>query len=250
MSTSWLLIFVLPFTLNACGRSESPPPGSPQASGSRGTGQAGTPTRPSAPGVTVSGTVKLGGPVPSPHRISVNKDQAVCGKETAAEELVVESGGGVRWAVVTVEGATARSPGKAVLDQKGCMFVPHVLVVAPGQEIDVLNSDGILHNIHTHSSKNAAFNMAQPKFKKVITTKFDHPEVVRVNCDVHGWMQGWIVVTDTPAAVTDADGSFTIPNVPPGEYTAKVWHEGLGERTQEVTVRPDGATVSFELAKS
>ncbi|MBI3078291.1 MAG: hypothetical protein HYY85_15100 [Deltaproteobacteria bacterium] len=198
---------------------------------------------------TVSGSVKLQGSAPAAKKLTVNKDQQVCGKEKTSEELVVGAGGSLRWAVVTVEGAKATASGKAVLDQKGCVFMPHILVAGPKQQIDIMNSDGILHNIHTYSTKNAAMNVAQPKFKKVINAKFDHPEVIKVNCDVHGWMQGWIVVSDAPAAVTGADGSFSIANVAAGKYKVKVWHESLGEQTKEVTVGAGEAKVTFELAK-
>jgi hypothetical protein len=94
-------------------------------------------------------------------------------------------------------------------------------------------------------------NLAQPKFKKTITQQFEQPEFIKVTCDAHGWMSGWIVVEDHPYyAVTDQTGSFNLSNVPPGDYEVKVWHETLGEKTQKVSVKPKAETkATFELAK-
>jgi plastocyanin len=124
-----------------------------------------------------------------------------------------------------------------------------VLAFEAGSTVKIVNSDGILHNIHTYSEKNPSFNMAQPKFKKVIEQKIDQPEVIKVTCDAHGWMHGWWVATDTPYyAVTDDKGNYTIANVPPGDYTVEVWQEKLGTDDQKVSVK-DGttATTNFSL---
>ena len=145
----------------------------------------------------------------------------------------------------------AKPAQKPVLDQKGCQFAPHVLLLPAGAEVDILNSDGILHNLHTFSSANAAINKAQPKFKKVMTEKFDKPEIIKVQCDVHGWMQAWIVVgAHASYAVSDDSGAFKLDNVPPGKHKVEVWHESLGKLSQEVEVKAGAPTkVTFELAK-
>jgi len=90
--------------------------------------------------------------------------------------------------------------------------------------------------------------MAQPKFKKTMEQKIDKPEAIQVKCDVHGWMEGWLVATETPYfAVTDNSGSFKLTDVPPGNYTVEVWHEKLGKSTQKVTVKAkEDAKVNFE----
>ena len=149
------------------------------------------------------------------------------------------------------KGPAPKPAQKPALDQKGCRFNPHVLVVPAGAEMDILNSDGILHNIDTFSSANASINKAQPKFKKVMTEKFDKPEVVKVQCDVHGWMQGWIVVGAHAAyAVSDDSGAFKLDNVPPGKHKVEVWHETLGKLSQEVEVKAGAPTkVTFEMSK-
>jgi plastocyanin len=203
----------------------------------------------SAQGGTISGEVKVSGAAPAPKVVKVNKDNEVCGAEKKLVEVAVGAGNGLADAVVAVPGAKGAKPAKkAVLDQKGCEFRPQLLVMAPG-EVDILNSDGVLHNIHTFSTANPAINKAQPKFKKTMTEKFDKPEAIKVQCDAHSWMHGWIYVTDTPAATTDDKGSFKIENVPAGKHKVEVWHPVLGKQTKEVEVKAgQDAKVSFELA--
>jgi len=116
--------------------------------------------------------------------------------------------------------------------------------------VKINNDDGILHNIHTYSTKNPPVNMAQPKFKKTIEAKFDQPEVIKVTCDAHGWMQGWFISEDSPYyAKTDENGNYKLTDVPAGEYEVKVWQEKLGEKTTKVTVAAGAeAKADFELA--
>ena len=200
-------------------------------------------------GGTISGEVKVTGTPPAPKTVTVNKDVEVCGKEKKLVDVAVGAGNGLGDAVVSVTDAPGAKPSKkASLDQKGCEFHPDVLVMAPG-ELDILNSDGVLHNIHTFSTINPSFNKAQPKFKKVMTEKLEKPEVIKVQCDAHSWMHGWIVVTENPAAVTDEKGSFKLENVPPGKHKVEVWHPVLGKQSKEVEVKPgQEVKVAFELA--
>ena len=207
-----------------------------------------------ANGGSISGTVKYKGTPPAPTKLDVNKDAEVCGTEQKmSRELVVAADGGIQYAVVSIPGI---AKGKAfpttnsTLDQKGCEYQPHIVLMPAGGNIDILNSDGILHNIHTYSDKNPPLNRAQPKFKKTMTETFKDPERVRLSCDVHGWMQGWLVVEDSPYyAVTDDKGNFKITDIPAGDYEVKVWQEKLGEGTQKITVKPGADTaVNFELA--
>ncbi|MFI5397660.1 MAG: carboxypeptidase regulatory-like domain-containing protein [Candidatus Binatia bacterium] len=205
-------------------------------------------------GGTISGQVKFQGAPPEPKKIEATKDKEVCGQhELRNEDLLVGPGGGVENAIVSISNITKGKPLEAaspVLDQKGCQYIPHVSLFPAGSTLKIVNDDGILHNIHTYSTKNPPINMAQPKFKKTIEVKFDQPEVVRATCDAHGWMEGWFVVQDSPYyAKTDASGNFKLTDVPPGDYEVKVWHEKLGEKTLKVTVPPKGeAKASFELA--
>src|SRR5437773_1532153 len=102
--------------------------------------------------------------------------------------------------------------------------------VAAGSTVNILNSDGILHNVHTTSTANPSFNQAQPKFKKTIEAKIEKPEFpIKVQCDAHGWMHAWWVSEDHPYyAVTDAKGAFKISDVPPRDYEPEFWHATRG----------------------
>jgi plastocyanin len=207
-----------------------------------------------ADGGAIMGKVKFQGSAPVPKAIEVTKDKEVCGVAAKTEEsLVVGKDGGLKNAVVSITNISkgkAQDAAKATLDQKGCQYTPHVLLIPAGTEMDIKNSDGILHNIHTYGKKNPPVNMAQPKFKPLMKTKFDQPETFEVKCDAHGWMGGWFVITDNPYyVVTDENGMFKLTDVPAGEYELKVWHEKLGEKTQKVTVAAKGeAKADFELA--
>jgi plastocyanin len=201
-------------------------------------------------GGSISGEVKLAGAAPAPRVVKVNKDNEVCGQEKKIAEVAVGAGGGVGSTLVTVSDAKGAKPAKpAVLDQKGCEFHPNVLVMAPG-EVKILNSDGVLHNIHTFSTANPPINKAQPKFKKEMVEKLEKPELIKVQCDAHSWMLGWIYVTENPTAVTDANGAFKLENVPAGKHKVEVVHPVLGKQTKEVEVKAGQDTkVAFELKK-
>jgi plastocyanin len=201
-------------------------------------------------GGSISGEVKLTGAAPAPRVVKVNKDNEVCGQEKKIADVAVGAGGGVGSALVAVTDAKGAKPAKpAVLDQKGCEFHPNVVVMAPG-EIKILNSDGVLHNIHTFSTANPPINKAQPKFKKEMVEKLEKPELIKVQCDAHSWMLGWIYVTENPTAVTDANGAFKLENVPPGKHKVEVVHPVLGKQTKDVEVKAGQDTkVASELKK-
>jgi plastocyanin len=180
--------------------------------------------------------------------IRINKDVEQCGTETTNRKIFVGDDAGLASAVVSVAGLdgppTAR---KVQIDQQGCQFRPRVVAMQAG-EIDILNSDGILHNVHTYSEANPPINKAQPKFKKVMTETFSQPEVIRVTCDVHSWMLGWIAVLPHPYfGVTDERGTTHIAGVPAGAHTLEVWHEALGRLSQDVAVKA-GETTRLVLA--
>ena len=184
-------------------------------------------------------------------KLKVNKDTEKCGTEAAIEKIVVGGNKGLAHAVVSVpEAKGAPTAKKVAVDQHGCKFVPHVIATTPG-EVELKNSDDILHNIHTYSTANPSINKAQPKFKKVMTEKFDKPEIIKLTCDVHSWMLGWVAVMPNPYfGVTDANGATKIENVPPGKYKVEVWHETLGKQTKDVEVKAgQTAKVSFEMVK-
>jgi len=206
-------------------------------------------------GGTISGEVKFSGTPPTPEKLTPTKDTEVCGKtEKVDESLLVGANKGIQNVVVSIsniqKGKKMPEAG-GTLDQKDCRYAPHVVLSPVGTDLTIVNSDGILHNIDAKSTKNPPFNQAQPKFKKELKKNFAQPEVVKLICDVHGWMSGWLVVEDHPYyAVTDENGAFKITDVPPGDYELKFWHETLGETTQKVSVKPkEEANVSVEMAK-
>jgi plastocyanin len=204
-------------------------------------------------GGTITGTVKFKGTAPAPKKLDVSKDKEVCDKSPKLDPSLIVKGGNLVNAVVTItdiQKGKKIDAKKVTLDQKGCEYHPHVLAFPAGSTIQILNPDGILHNVHSYSKANSPFNMAQPKFKKTMDVKIDKPEAIEVKCDVHGWMQGWLVATENPYfAMTDDSGNFKLTDVPAGTYTVQVWHEKLGKTTQKVTVKAkEDAKASFELA--
>ena len=204
-------------------------------------------------GGSISGTVKFKGTAPAPKKLDVGKDKEVCGKTPKTDPSLIVNNGNLVNAVVTItdiQKGKKIATQKVTLDQKGCEYHPHVLAFPAGSTVEILNPDGILHNVHSYSKVNSPFNQAQPKFKKTLSVKIDKPEAIEVKCDVHGWMHGWLVSTENPYfAVTDNSGSFKLTDVPAGTYTVEVWHEKLGKSTQKVTVKgKEEAKVNFEIA--
>lgn len=203
-------------------------------------------------GGTVSGIVRFKGAPPPIRRMLITKENAVCGDGYREVEEVSVSNGALRDVVVFVESIGRGKPwhvpeGGYVIDQKGCAFHPYVSVVPQGAELLILNSDPVLHNIHGHEvigrASRTLFNIAQPKFRPRVTRtiRTTQGKVVRIECDAHNWMLGWLFVTDSPyAAVVGKDGHFTIDHIPPGKYTLKAWHPVLGVRETEITVSAKG----------
>lgn len=128
------------------------------------------------------------------------------------------------------------------MDQKQCVFIPRVVVVPVGGTVEFLNSDRLLHNLKSVSKENPTFNRAQPH-GRTISVVFRNSEILRVDCDLHSWMRGWVVVADHPFyAITNDRGEFILDNVPPGKYTLQVWQESLRTVTTDVTVGDKGTT--------
>jgi len=207
----------------------------------------------SAPGHgagSITGKVRFSGAY-TPAKASVGKDQEVCGDAKVDATLIVGPQGELKNAVIQiVDLKQGKAPTKvAVLDQAKCEYTPHVLVLSTGGTVKITNSDGILHNVHSLSQINSPFNRAQPKYLKEVKETFAKAETIALRCDVHGWMNGWVVVTDNPFFdVTQSDGGFKFENVPVGKYTLEVWHETLGKATQAVEVKAGGVTnVIFEF---
>jgi plastocyanin len=203
----------------------------------------------------IRGVVLNAGPAPERKQIPINIDQYVCGKSRESEELIVGPSRGIRWAVVSLQappvGARSEPPSKPVqMDQQQCVYIPRVVVVPVGGTVEFLNSDRLLHNLHSLSTENSTFNRTQPK-GRTVPVVFKKPEIVRIDCDLHSWMRAWVVVAEhSYYAVTGANGEFVLDNVPPGKYTLKIWQETLGTVTRDVTVGEQDTTgVTVEMGK-
>jgi hypothetical protein len=199
------------------------------------------------------GRVVLTGAMPPGRKVPVTIDNYVCGTEKEPDDLVVSSAREVRSVVVWIDnpppGAPSSGPPPPTpMDQKDCVFTPRVVLVPAGGTVQFLNSDRLLHNLHSAAKENPPFNRTQPK-GRTIAISFAKPEIVRIDCDLHSWMRGWVVVAPHPFyAITDAQGRFRLDNLPAGQYTIQMWHERLGQASRVVSVGADGVTsVTLEL---
>jgi len=207
-----------------------------------------------ADGGAIEGQVIYKGPVQT-RKIIPNKDVATCGG--IRDEPLIEMGANQAvqnaavYLVDVAKGKAWPAAGKTPeLDNIKCEFVPHVQVMRAGK-LDVVNKDPVLHNSHGYYGKRTAFNMAQPNEGQVIPADLPRAGIVRVDCDVHGWMEGWVYVVDNPYyALTDADGKFKITDVPPGTYKLIAVQSLTGPNEQSVTVASGKATtLNIELKK-
>ncbi len=203
---------------------------------------------------SLKGIVKFEGTAPKPKLISMSSDPS-CAKQhpspVFAPEVVTDSKGDLQDVVVFVaEGLGERTfdtpTQPAVVEQKGCMYMPHVLAVRANQPLHMVNDDPTSHNIHPTPANNREWNKAEPPGSSVDEAFAREEIAIPVKCNVHPWMHGYIAVFKHPYfAVTGKDGSFDLSNLPPGTYTIKAWHEKLGTSTQTVTI---GANETKEIS--
>jgi plastocyanin len=196
---------------------------------------------------SVNGTITFDGKVPALRPLAMDADPA-CAKmhsKAAPNELLVLGNGNTMGNVIVwvskglPAGKTWPAPkNPAVLDQKGCQYVPHAMGIMVGQAYKILNSDGILHNVHALPKVNKQFNRPMPATVKEATVTFDKPEpIFQIKCDVHPWMSAWVGVFTHPFfSVTKPDGKFSLAGLDPGTYEITAWHERLGTQTASVTV--------------
>jgi plastocyanin len=203
---------------------------------------------------TIKGTVRLaGGPV-EVKKVKVTVEHTTCGTTKDAEDVVVSPDMGLRNVVVSLvtpppDAKWSMAP-TVQLDQKQCVFVPRVVVVPVGGTVEFLNSDRLLHNLHSASGgHNPTFNRTQPK-GRAIPIAFRRPEIIRIDCDLHPWMRAWVVVAEHPFyAVTNDRGEFVLENIPPGTYTLQVWHESLGVVKKDVAVSDGVTALTVEMVR-
>ncbi len=211
------------------------------ALGTTGTsGQAGT--------GAITGVVTTTAAAPRPVRVTV--DARVCGAEVPDESILVNDAGRLAYAVVTLTGVAARAPAAEVsVVNDHCRFTPRVQVAAPRAIVRSSSRDTVLH---TTTAQTAAgrplFSLALPVPGITMSKPLGEAGVVRVSCNTHPWMTGWLVVTGEMSAVTGPDGTFTLADVPPGRYELRVWHEALAAPPRTITVAAGSpAAVAFEL---
>ena len=185
---------------------------------------------------SVTGTI--GGTGKSLPTIRVTIDPNTCGTELADESMVLDPRGHLANVVVTLVGVKARpNAAEITVTNEGCRFTPRVQVVRPNAVMHTISKDPMLHTTQVLLDNGTTlFNLALPAPGINLARPLGRAGVLRVACNIHQWMRGWIIVTDDVAAVTSTDGRFTLANVPPGTYELKVWHESLKAAPQRVTV--------------
>jgi len=249
--------------LPACKKEEAPPPPSAPPVAAREAREhaaspiqppeAAAPVTPAGKGV-VKGTVTFTGTPPPAADLPANSDPACEGRADKDESLLVADGK-LRNVLVRIRGSVPGAPpapkAPVVVDQSKCTYVPRVQGAVAGQSVMFKNSDGTLHNVRGVVSTRAAFNVAQapsgPPVERKLPTEGD---VLKLKCDIHPWMTAFVVSNPNPYfATTGADGAFSLEGLPAGTYTVEAWHETLGTKTAEVTVKDDApATVDFAFS--
>ena len=190
--------------------------------------------------------IALNGSAPTPVKVPTAADP-YCAKAHQADPLLsqtvqVGADGALMNTLVFVKDGVSGSytvPQTPVtLDQKGCVYIPHVIGMRAGQPLQILNSDPTLHNIHPLPAINAGFNIGMPVQGMKQTRVFQKAEpVFHVKCDVHSWMSAYIATFTHPFfGVSNSQGSVELNNLPPGTFQIQAWHEKYGLQTQGVSL--------------
>lgn len=198
--------------------------------------------------------VKVIGEIPKDPVVQVTKDPQHCGNTLPREKYVISADGGVQWTAVFIEGITKGKPASKEdlpIVNKMCQFHPHVQAGMSGLTVDVKNEDPMLHNTHMRFNNLTVFNSALPRQGMTIKRAINKIGLVDIQCDAHTFMHGFLYLADNPyITVTDAQGRFSIKDVPAGTYKLKFWHEAFGEQEKSVTVTAGGAAeANIEFGK-
>jgi plastocyanin len=260
----WTILAVAALaTFVACGGSSEPTSGEPAApapaeassepaAGATAAGATGT--------ASISGKINFEGAVPTLRPLQMDADPGCAKKHSGdvmPDVLVLGENNEMANVLVYVKGglpagnyATPADP--VVLDQTGCRYLPHVVSVQPGQIFKILNSDGLLHNVHGLPEKNTPFNRAMPAAVTESEYTFDKEEIFKIKCDVHPWMGAWVGVFAHPFhTVTGTDGTFSLDGLPAGSYELEARHERLGVLTAQLTVADgEAGTHDFSFVKN
>jgi len=263
-----VLLSALGWLISSCSAPSSP-----------GTGESSGSSASSGPTGTIRGVVRLTGNAPVPATEPIKTDQSTCGSSVSLPRIALGKDNGVKDTFVFLDGVSApvgaEPPATAsvLMDQKNCQYIPHAMTVPVGTQLDITNSDEILHNVNGKIIATEGllpkFNIAQPiKGQRSKTPALDTTGMVTLSCEAgHPWMSAFVLVTDNPyVAITKNDGEFVIPNVPVGKYRLKMWHEGVTltsnnkalqrydyeepyETTKDVDVTANGeVVVNFDFA--
>jgi plastocyanin len=206
-------------------------------------------------GATLTGRVKIKGEIPKRRKIPTNADPkcaAMHPGDLLSDDYAIDPAGNVQYAVLYVKEGLGEQKFTApktpvVVEQKGCRFEPHAMGIMAGQELLFRNQDELMHIVHVVPKNNREFGFSQAKKgeerPKVFTTK----ETIRLFCDVHPWMEAWILVLDHPLhATSGADGKYKLKGLPPGKYTIEAWHEKYKPVTQEIEIKgKEAKTLDF-----
>jgi plastocyanin len=204
-------------------------------------------------GGSVVGKVTYDGTPPKPATITVTQDPGTCGSTRVEDAWAIAADGAVQNVVVYLvdikAGKKMDFPAKPVIDQKGCHYEPHTQIIAKGSELQVTNSDPILHNIHSYLGTSTVLNLAEPKQGMVIPKKITKAGGMTLKCDIHDFMRGAIFTAENPYAVlTGKDGTFEMKDIPPGTYEIATFHEVASPKSATVTVTAGGkATFSPKI---
>jgi Carboxypeptidase regulatory-like domain len=208
---------------------------------------------PPAGSATIEGKVTYTGTPPKMKPIDMAKEPT-CAKEHNPPEMtqnvVTGPGNTLQYVVVYISAGEQSSPPPSQpvrYDQKGCMYIPHVLPMQAGQELMIYTDDPFAHNIHPMPKINPEWNKSQPPGAPPIVTKWEKPEFIPVKCNIHPWMHGYFVVLrNSHYSVTDNNGAFSLKGLAPGKYTVTAWQEQYSTQSQDVTVSgSETKTVNF-----
>ena len=196
---------------------------------------------------TLKGTVSYAGSNKTPKSLKMDSDP-VCGNSHATtplkEDFILDDNNNFKNVLVWLKaldeenlrlGYAGGSEIPVQIDQKGCVYSPHVFGVMTNQKVLIKNSDKTLHNVHSMPNENSSFNSAQPAGVADIEQSFSVAEdPFYIKCDVHPWMKAWVLVSDHPYfAVTDNNGNYEMNDIPPGTYEVIFWQEKLSNLSKK-----------------